>query len=88
MYDSKKEAEYAFRLDVLKQAGEVVKWDRQIRLPLDVNGQKVCTYIVDFVVTCRDGSIEYVDVKGYKTDVYKLKKKLVKAVLGIDIKEV
>jgi hypothetical protein len=88
MYDSKKEAEYAYRLDLLKQVGEVVKWYRQVRLPLDVNGQKVCTYIVDFVVHCNDGSIEHVDVKGYKTDVYKLKKKLVKAVLDIDIKEV
>lgn len=88
LYDSKKEANYAYRLDLLQSCGEVTKWFRQVRLPLDVNGQKVCTYVVDFVVHCSDGTIEHVDVKGYKTDVYKLKKKLVKAVLDIDIKEV
>ena len=88
MYDSKKEAEYAYRLDLLQSCGEVTKWYRQVPMPLEVNGMLVCKYIVEFVVHCQDGTIEYVDVKGFKTDVYKLKKKLVKAVLDIDIKEV
>ena len=87
-YDSKKEAEYAFRLDMLIKAKEVLSYDRQVRLNLVVNDLKVCAYIVDFIVTYPDGTIQYVDVKGYKTDVYKLKKKLVKAVLDIDIVEI
>jgi hypothetical protein len=87
-YDSKKEAEYAYRLDMLIKAKEVISWERQIRLNLLVNDIKVCAYLVDFIVKYPDNKVEYVDVKGYKTDIYKLKKKLVKAVLDIDIVEI
>ncbi len=87
-YDSKKEAEYAFRLDVLIKSKDVLDYSRQVRINLDVNGVKVCAYIVDFIVVYPDGREEYVDVKGYKTDVYRIKKKLLKAIKGIDIVEI
>jgi hypothetical protein len=44
-----------------------------------VNGEKVCTYIVDFNVTAIDGSVELIEVKGWWTDVAKLKVKLFRA---------
>ena len=61
-YDSKKEAEYAFRLDVLKKSGEVNRWERQINYKLEVQGIKICSYRLDFKVYYSDGRIEYVDV--------------------------
>ena len=39
-------------------------------------------------MTYGDGRIEYVDVKGVKTDIYRIKKKLVEALYSIKIKEV
>ena len=34
------------------------------------------TYRADFSVTHKDGSIEVVDVKGFKTEVYNIKRKM------------
>lgn len=46
-------------------------------------------YYADFVVTYVDGHKEVVDVKGVRTDVYKLKKKLLLAKYPeIDFREV
>lgn len=81
-FDSKKEADYYCELKMLKMAGEVKEIDRQVVFELlpsyKRNGKTVraITYRADFVVTYRDGSKNVIDVKGYQTDVYKLKKKM------------
>lgn len=92
-YDSKREAEYRKDLDLL--AGDtvplpdrVISIEEQVRYVIKVNDVKICTYVLDFRVTYGDGRKEHVDVKGMKTGVYKLKKKLMAAVHGIDIIEV
>lgn len=87
-YDSAKEAGRAGELDLLLRAGKIKGWVPQRRLPVLIGKFKVCDYIADFQVTYPDGRIEYEDVKGVKTDVYKLKKKLVYALYGIQIKEI
>lgn len=89
-YHSKKEADYARSLDWKLKTGEILKWDRQVSMQITVNGEKICRYICDFVVTYPD-RVEHIDVKGMKSGIpyehFKLKKKLVKATLGIDIIE-
>jgi hypothetical protein len=91
-YHSKKEAKYAMNLDLLQQSGSVEYWKGQITMQITVNGEKICKYICDFFVKFTDGTTSYVDVKGMKTgaayEMFKLKKKLVKATLGIEITEV
>lgn len=80
LYDSKKEAEYAMQLDSDVYDGKIQGWKRQVTLSLDVNGQHICNAIVDFMVIHNFPSpIEYVEVKGYATDVWKLKRKLINA---------
>lgn len=86
-YDSKKEAKRAADLDLLIKAGEVESWERQPSFDFVLNGQKICTYIADFRVTYPDGAVEIEDVKGVKTAVYRIKKKMMKAFYGIDVKE-
>lgn len=88
LYDSKKEAAYAGKLDMLVRGKQILSWERQKPMPIVVNGDKICKYICDFVVTNLDGSVEHIDVKGVITATYRLKKKLVKAVYGINIIEV
>lgn len=88
LYDSKKEANRAFELDMLKKRKVVKDWQRQVSFPITINGIKICTYRADFKVEYHNGLIEIEDVKGFLTDIYKLKKKLVKAVHGIDIREI
>lgn len=78
-YDSKAEALYAKQLDYRKLSGEVISWERQVPVRLEVNGQLVCKYIADFKVLLSTGKFQWVDVKGVETDVFKLKHKLMKA---------
>lgn len=98
MYDSMLEANYASSLDMQMRAtgkDRVVKWTPQVKYPLVVDGVKICDYILDFLIEYADGRIRYVDVKGFdrktgkarSTDVYKIKKKLMRAIHCIDIEE-
>jgi hypothetical protein len=85
-FHSRKEAA---RYSVLKQEavdGIIHNLRLQPSFTLRVNGHLICRYIADFEYV-RDGVTIVEDVKGRLTDVYKLKKKLVKALLDIDILE-
>lgn len=70
-----------------KESERVVNVEFQYRMPLIVNDVKIGDYYADFRVHYADGRIEIQDTKGVQTDVYKLKKKLVKAIYGVDIVE-
>lgn len=72
-FHSKREAEYAAELDVLKRAGEIRGWARQIAIPLVVNGVRVAKIIVDFKIITREGRHEFHEVKGHTTKDWKLK---------------
>ena len=78
-YDSRFEANYAAELDLRKKAGEIKDWQRQVKIPLDVNGYHISNYYIDFVVYHSDGIVEYVELKGRKTDIWILKWKLFEA---------
>lgn len=85
-FDSSKEAKYYGILKLRKASGELT-FERQVKYDFVINGILVCSYVADFVLQL-PGRKEVVDVKGMKTPIYKLKKKLMKAVYGIDITEV
>jgi hypothetical protein len=89
LFDSGKEACRYRELLLLCAAGEISCLERQPRYPLIVNGKKIGEYRGDFRYTeCATGKQITEDVKGVKTPVYRLKKKLVKAIYQIDIIEV
>lgn len=60
----------------------------QVKYPIEINGKHICNYYADFKVTYADGRVEVVDVKGFITDVYSLKKKMVEAYYDIKIIEI
>ncbi len=72
-YASQLEAAYAQELDLRLKAKDIKAWRRQIPLTLISNGMKVGTYRMDFEITHNDGSIEYVETKGYETPLWQLK---------------
>jgi len=74
-YSSKKEANRAQELDLMVLSGEVKSWERQIRVPLHVNGKRIGYYIPDFLVIDKDGNEWYEDTKGYATQLFKWKLK-------------
>jgi len=88
-FDSKAEARYYGILKMRKLAGEL-DFERQVKYDLVVNGVLIGSYIADFVLNIK-GKKEVVDVKSAMTKklpVYRIKKKLMLAVYGIEIIEV
>lgn len=85
-FDSKKEAARYRNLKLLERAGEITNLVLQPRFDLMVNGIKCGFYKADFQYLRNHETITE-DVKGVKTPVYNLKKKLIKAIYNIDIFE-
>ena len=83
IYHSTLEANYAAYLDMMKKAvnprDRVIKWDRQVKVSLDVNGVHITNWFCDFRVWFADGRSEYHEVKGLESPEYKLKAKLFSA---------
>jgi hypothetical protein len=86
-FASKREARWYGELLMQKRAGLVKSLRLQVPYQIAVNGFKICKYIADFVVHYANGEVSVIDAKGIKTPVYRLKKKLMFAVYGIEIKE-
>lgn len=90
-FDSKAEADRWSVLSILAKTGHITNLERQVRYLLAVNGIKIGHYVADFRYFDQRSKREVVeDVKSSatKTAVYNLKKKLMKAVHGVDIVEV
>tara|TARA_R110000824_G_scaffold132271_12_gene294698 strand:+ start:252 stop:575 length:324 start_codon:yes stop_codon:yes gene_type:complete len=89
VFASKAEAKRYGELRLLLMADEIRQLEMQPKFPCHVNGALICTYVADFKYRDqRTGERIIEDVKGMKTPVYNLKKKLVEAVYGIEITEV
>ena len=81
-FDSKAEAaRYEYNL-LRIQAGEL--YYQLMQCPFHLPGG--ITYRVDFMEVYPDGRIEFVDVKGYVTDTFKLKKKQVESLYPVIIR--
>ena len=86
---SKAEGARYLELKMLQHGGYIQDLKLQPRYTLMVNDVKICTYVADFRYFDTKHKREVVeDVKGVKTPVYKLKSKLVFALLGIKIVEI
>lgn len=84
MYDSRKEMRRAYALDMLSRAGKIKDLERQKRFILQDgyvtrDGRKIrpISYIADFFYYDCDKKMWVVeDVKGVRTDVYRIKRKM------------
>ena len=88
-FDSKAEARRYGELKLMHQAGEIEELLVHPKFKLVVNGVLICTYTADFQYR-KNGEKVVEDVKSKPTITYsyKLKKKLMKAVYGLDVTEV
>ena len=101
-YASKREANRAADLHALAKCSQIINLKEQVRFELlpKCGKDRAIVYIADFVylewtvtpVTDRLEQSEWKkvveDVKGFKTPIYRLKKRLMKQLLGIEIREV
>jgi hypothetical protein len=94
-FASRLEATHYGFLRLREKAGEIRNLELQPRYPFVINGQKICEYRADFKFEERfksaDGRVGWrfvtADSKGVRTRVFAIKAKLLKAIYGIDIRE-
>ena len=87
LFDSKAEATYYTALKMREKAGEVsaVELQRPFSL-LGPKGELICTYKADFCFWDHKADrFRVVDVKGVETSVFKLKRKMMRILLGIEV---
>jgi hypothetical protein len=90
-YDSKAEAKRGFELDLLLQSGTVKDIKRQVSYEIIPKqaGERAAHYVADFTYTdTATGATVVEDVKGVRTAVYILKRKLMLLVHGVKIREI
>lgn len=90
-FDSKKEANRFIELSLLEKQGLIKDLATQVKFELipKQKGERSCCYIADFVYTdLKTGQKIVEDVKGIKTDVYKIKRKLMLYFYGLHINEI
>ncbi len=92
VFDSKREYNRWCELRLLERSGIICNLQRQVKFRL-IDSQKTserterpCDYIADFVYY-EKGSRVVEDCKGMRTDVYKIKRKLMLEKYNISIKE-
>ena len=101
IFDSKKEAQRWAELRLMEKAGEITNLQRQMKFELvpaikgEMGGlrQRAISYIADFEYYERKGNdwirvVEDVKSPATKTQVYKIKKKLMLWRHGIEIREI
>ncbi len=97
-FDSKREAARYQELKLLQKAKKITDLKLQPKYPIMVNEGygliKVCDYVADFFYIVIDhpdapfSVVEDVKSKPTMTPIYRLKKKLMKAIYNLDIKEI
>lgn len=94
-FDSKKEMAYYIKLKMLEEKGKIKKLELQKTYELQpsfkVNGKtyRKITYKADFsYITTADDKLHIADTKGFRTEVYKLKRKMFAYKYGIEIEEI
>ena len=83
-FSSQKEANYYCTLKLLKSNGTILVFLRQV--PFHLPGG--VRFVVDFVEFWADGTVRFVDTKGFKTESYKAKKRMVESLYSpVEIEE-
>ena len=88
VFDSVKEFQRWGCLRLLERAGKISDLKRQVQYELipKQKGERACSYIADFTYY-ENGELVVEDCKGFRTEGYKIKRKLMLWVHGIKIKE-
>lgn len=87
-HHSMREANRCNELHLMQKAGLISDLEAhpQPSYSLVVNGHKVCKYVPDFRYV-ENGALIVEDTKGVRTDAYRIKARLLRAVEGIEVRE-
>lgn len=68
-------------LDWRKKAGEIKEIIPQYKISLTVKDKHIANYYMDFKCIMANGSVEFHEVKGFETDVWRMKWRILEAIL-------
>lgn len=88
IHHSRAEAHFCDGLALRVKAKDIKSYDTQVKIPLDVNGRHIANYYIDFRVEHNDGTFEFIEVKGFSQEVWKLKWALYEVLYPDHIKRV
>jgi hypothetical protein len=88
VFDSQREANRYIQLRYLLNSGEIRELQLQVAFELNEGGTHSLRYVADFTYYTKDGEYVVEDSKGFRTKEYRKKRKLMKEVLGIEVREV
>lgn len=83
-FDSRREAAYYDQLKIMQKVGEVVFFLRQVPIHLPGNVR----FVIDFLEFRSDGTVHFIDVKGFETEQFKIKKRIAESEYPIEIEVV
>ena len=88
-FASKKEGKRYGELKLLAKAGKIKHLELQVKYPFQLNREHMFTYIADFTYwDCETDRNVIEDVKGVRTPLYRLKKKLIENQYDLEIVEI
>lgn len=76
------EADLCNQLALMQKTGQIISYTTQHKIEIIVRGRHICNHYVDFLVYFSSPTnqwTEFWEAKGYPTDEWKLKRKLVEA---------
>lgn len=83
-FDSRREAAYYDQLKIMQKVGEVVFFLRQVPIHLPGNVR----FVIDFLEFRSDGTVHFIDVKGFEIEQFKIKKRIAESEYPIEIEVV
>lgn len=92
-FDSKKEYAYYIKLKLLEESNKIQDLKRQVKYELQPSYKfkgktiRAINYIADFEYI-ENGVKHIIDTKGFRTEIYKLKKKMFEYKYNLEIEEV
>lgn len=95
-FDSKAEAKRWRDLCLLEKAGQIKYLERQVVITLlpkvkyadSKRATPAVRYVADFIYVTNLGERVIEDVKGFRTPAYRLKRHMLKALHGLEVKEI
>lgn len=93
-FDSMKEMSWYIKYELMEKSGSIKDLQRQVKFELQpsfkLNGKTIraINYYADITYIGKDNKLHVIDIKGMRTEVYKLKKKMMAYKYNIEIEEI
>ena len=76
---SRLESKHCDMIGAMQKDGQILSFEVQKKFDLCINGKKICSHYVDFLLEYQGGKKEVIESKGFETAIWILKHKIFEA---------